>query len=251
MSHVSTGVPLKKVLSRVPSTSISPGASASLRAHLPSRHFPSPTHPKSSSTFGPSRTIVRSRSSSLSLSLAKEQEERAAAAANAAEQHTKKRLNREVSMSRVFKSEGKGKRRGVSKAEGRKKGGVAASATVKVKASKAEKRHREDKGVTLVEETPIKARVSSGTVNGQPRVPIAPPNFGSTGVQMNGPRPVVDGINNNEDEEEEWIMDSSPAIVVFDPLVEKTKGRERASSSATSGIVATEEESKGAKWLTP
>jgi hypothetical protein len=46
-------------------------------------------------------------------------------------------------------------------------------------------------------------------------------------------------------------MDSSPAIVVFDPSVEKTKGRERASSSATSGIVATEEESKGAKWPTP
>ena len=219
----------------MPSTSISPATSASLRVHLPSRHLASPTHPKSSSTFGPSRTIVRSRSSSLSLSLAKEQEERAAAAANAAEQQTKKRLNREVSMSRVFKSEGKGKRRRVSKAEGRKTG-VAASATVKVKASKAEKRHREDKGVTLVEETPIKTRVSFGTVNGQQRVPIAPPNFGATGVQMQGPRPVVDGINNNEDEEEEWIMDSSPAIVVFDPSAEKTKGRERASSSATSGL---------------
>ncbi len=119
-------------------------------------------------------------------------------------------------MSRVFKSKGKGKRRGISNAEGRKKGEVAAGETVKIEATKAEKRHKEDKGVTLVEETPIKARVSFGTVNSQ-RVPIAPLNFGTTGVQMKGSHVVVDGINNDEEEEEEWTMDSSPAIIVFDP----------------------------------
>lgn len=238
-SYVPTEVPLKKPLSRVPSTSISLAPSASSHAHPLSRHLLSKTHPKSSDC---SRKLVRSRSRSLSLSLAQEQEEREAAAVAAAEQHSKKRLNREVSMSRVCKSKAKGKIKGISRiGEGKKE-----DLTFKISAPKVEKRHKEDKGVTLVEETPVKTRVSSTLNVQQQPVPIMPLIFGTTsGVQKNGAKLIFGEIG---EEEEEWMMDSSPAVVVFDPLLEKTKRRTMSSGDASSMTVR-EEASDGSIGL--
>ena len=193
---------------------------------------PDPTVALHSPTTGnvpngiPLKTALSRTSSTLSMSLAQEQEERAAAAAAAAEQQTRKRgrLHREVSMTRVFKNKGRAKAKGSGVGDTRNAGG---NATVKTEAPKVDKT-REDKGVTLVDETPIKPRISS-TLEKTKNVVIEPLNLvtaKSEGNRKGHNDPIAPML---AEEEEEWMMDSSPAIVVFDPVIEK----ERQSSKST------------------
>ena len=236
-TYVRTGVPLRQSLSRTASTSFS-------RTSSLSKPCPSPTHTTVSTTSNSSRTLVRSRSRSLSLSLAQEQEEHAAAVAAAVEQKKKGRLNREVSMSRVFKNKGKGKNK---EADGGKTNEGVPGATLKIeppKVPKVEKPSQIDNGVTLVEETPVKSRVPSafaeeGKGQRQP-VPIVPLTFGVAELLPDGGKPasVI-----NDDEEEEWMVDSSPNIVLFDPLLEKRKKLKMQGTSDKGGITPIHEDS--------
>lgn len=141
------------------------------------------------------------------MSLAQEKErERAASAAP-----PKKRvLNREISMSRVFKpklkSNDKASERG-QKPE--------ASAPVKTKVK--------DLGITLVEETPVKPRLTSmKTLSfGQASLGIAPikdlkekpKNHGKDGTFLASNTQL--GILDEDDEE--WTIDSSPDIMLLNP----------------------------------
>ena len=165
------------------------------------------------------------------MSLAQEQEERAAAAAAAAEQQTRKRgrLHREVSMTRVFKNKGKGKGKGLGGGDTKNASG---KATLKIEAPKVEKT-REDKGVTLVDETPIKPRTLS-TLEKTKNVVIEPLNLVTAAKSKGNQKGDNDTIAPIlAEEEEEWMMDSSPAIVVFDPLMEKQKDKAKGGSKST------------------
>ena len=191
-SPTTTNLTLKKSISRTSSFSLAPSFS---------RYNPSPTHPTAASL------LTRSRSNTLSMSLAQEQEERSAAAAAAAEEQTRKRgrIHREVSMARVFKNKGKTKSRGLG-VLGMK------DPAVKIGALNIEK-PRESKGITLVDETPVKQRTASAK-----NAVIEPISFGGEGENDVGVR-----MTTGEVDEEEWMLDSSPAVVVFDPLAERRK----------------------------
>ncbi|KAF8817112.1 hypothetical protein BYT27DRAFT_7075504 [Phlegmacium glaucopus] len=191
--------PLKESLSRTREPSVS--------------RLPSPTLSTSSRTTTKSKTdaraLVRSRSRSLSMSLAQEKErERAASAAP-----PKKRvLNREISMSRVFKPKLKPKDKATTSERGPKPE-TAAPVNKKVK----------DLGVTLVEETPVKPRLTSTkTLSfGQASLGIAPikdlkgnpKNHEQNGTFLSGSQlGILD-----EDDEEEFMMTSSPDILLLNP----------------------------------
>jgi hypothetical protein len=116
-------------------------------------------------------------------------------------------------MTRVF-NKGKSKSRSLAGLGGEGKKGE----SVKVEAPKVEKT-RENKGVTLVDDTPVK-----------PRIPLT---FGKTKNMLIEPirLETANSEDNNlivpmdENQDEEWVMDSSPAVVVFDPMVEKQKDK--------------------------
>ena len=176
----------------------------------------------------------------MSLSLAQEQEEHAAAVAAAVAQKKKGRLNREVSMSRVFKNKGKGKNK---EADGGKTNEGVPGATLKIEPPKVEKPSQIDNGVTLVEETPVKSRVPSafaeeGKGQRQP-VPIVPLTFGVAKLLPDGGKPA----SVSDDEEEEWMVDSSPNIVLFDPSLEKRKKFKMQGTRDKSGITSIHEDS--------
>ena len=143
--------PAKKNLSRVPSISRLPSPALSTSSR-------NTTKSKSDT-----RALVRSRSRSLSISLAQEKErERAASAAP-----PKRRvLNREISMSRVFKSKPKPNDKASTTSERGPKPATTAPVKTKVK----------DLGITLVEETPVKPRLTfTKTLSfGQASLGIAP-----------------------------------------------------------------------------
>lgn len=153
---------------------------------------------------------MRSRSRSLSISLAQEKErERAASAAP-----PKKRvLNREISMSRGFKPKPKPKDKDKTTSERGPK--PETMAPIKPKAR--------DLGVTLVEETPVKPRLTlSKTLSfDQVSLGIAPMK-GLKGTFENHEK---DGsflsrssqLGNLDDVEEEWMVDSSPDILLLNP----------------------------------
>ena len=189
--------PLKNFLSRVPSTS----------------RFPSPALSTSSRTTitkskSDTRALVRSRSRSLSISLAQEKErERAASAAP-----PKKRvLNREVSMSRAFKPKPKDRDKATSE-RGPKPESVE---PVKPKAK--------DFGVTLVEETPVKPRLTLSKTLSFDQVSLGiapikdlkgkPKNLEKDGSFLT--RSSQLGIL--DEDEEEWMLNSSPDILLLNP----------------------------------
>jgi len=158
------------------------------------------------------------------LSLAQEQEERAAAAA---EQQTRKRgrFDREVSMTRVFKSKGKGKGKNLGGAGAGDK--RSAGGTVKIEAPKVEK-SREDQGVTLVDETPVRSRISSTIEKTVKDTLIKPLNFAIAESEAKGDNIFTQPMfTENGDQEEEWMMDSSAAVEVFDPVLERQKDKAR------------------------
>ena len=156
------------------------------------------------------RALIRSRSRSLSISLAQEKErERAASAAP-----PKKRvLNREISMSRAFKPKPKDKDKATTTSERGPKPETVAPVKPRVN----------DLGVTLVEETPVKPRLTlSKTMSlDQASLGISPikdlkgtfTNFEKDGSFL--ARSSQLGIL--DEDEEEWIMDSSPDILLLNP----------------------------------
>ena len=106
-------------------------------------------------------------------------------------------------MTTVFKNKGKTKSTGIG-ALGMK------DPTVKIEALNVEK-PRENKAITLVDDTPVKLRTASVK-----NTLIEPISFGGEG-QNNIGVPMTTG----EEDEEEWMMDSSAAVVLFDPLLER------------------------------
>ncbi|KDR70955.1 hypothetical protein GALMADRAFT_144421 [Galerina marginata CBS 339.88] len=176
-SRVPSPEPVPRALSRAPSTS----------------QLPSPTLSTSSRTTK-LKPLARSRSRSLSVSLAREQKERE----RASNAPPKKRvLNREISMSRVFKPKLKHQ-------------------PVAVKTAKTEpiaqppKPKASNLGITLVEETPVKQRVASSTAVsfGQPNFTFAFGKFSSKAAETK---------EHDDDDDEEWMMDSSPDITFLNP----------------------------------
>jgi len=137
--------------------------------------------------------------------LAQEQEQRERLLYEA--QPKKRILNREVSMSRVFKPKA-----------------VVSKLGTKKPAPKVEPKPKKlDLGVTLVEETPEKPRVLSAslsTTSGS--LAFGKPKFGFFTIQRQRKDSGETGsslapVDDADDDEEEWIMDSSPDIVLLNP----------------------------------
>ncbi|PPQ69371.1 hypothetical protein CVT26_002526 [Gymnopilus dilepis] len=203
-----------RTFSKAPSSSRLPSPTLSTSSRMSSKS-------KITTTTSTSRTLSRSRSRSLSISLAQEREEREKAS-NAA---SKKRiLNKEVSMSRVFKPKPK-----LQQAEAR---------SVKTEApAPPPKSKGPDLGVTLVEETPVKPRPPAPapmkTISfGRPNFTLAPPAAG--GNASNGLLPMTKQSEEDEDAEEEWMMDSSPDITYLNPM--KGSGTSSASGAESAGV---------------
>ena len=194
--------PLKKThtLSRAPSTS----------------RFPSPALSTSSRTTSKvdTRALVRSRSRSLSISLAQEKERERAAASAAPPK--KRVLNREISMSRAFKPKPKPKDDKATTGRGPKPETVA---PVKPKVK--------DLGITLVEETPVKPRLTSTKSLSFSQaslgiVPIKdlkgkPKNLEKDGTFLAGGGSNHQQLGILDEEEEEWMVNSSPNILLLNP----------------------------------
>lgn len=139
-------------------------------------------------------------------------------------------------MSRVFKNKGKGNNKEAD-------GEGASGATLKMEAPKVEKPSQIDKGITLVEETPVKSRLPSaflGEAKGQQRQPIAPLTFGDAKLLPDEGK--LASVNEGDDDDEEWMVDSSPNIVLFDPLLEKRKKSKMQSTSDRGDITPINEE---------
>ncbi|KAF9523620.1 hypothetical protein CPB83DRAFT_910555 [Crepidotus variabilis] len=203
-----------------------------------------------------SQSQSHSQSLSLSETLAQEQKEKfdrlvSGGSDMAGTGGTKRKpINREVSMSKSFK-------RVKSKSVAVEVVVTALKETEKADEEREKEREREKKeremGVTLVEETPVKQRVLKTLpftfgVN-QAKIPSL--NFGVTGIKVDGGRlsiarsgpglsslpassspvsvpetpPLRSGEDaNDEDEDEEWMMDSSPDIRMFNPSSGSSEG---------------------------
>lgn len=180
------------------------------------------------------------------MSLAQEQGERAAAAAAATEQQIRKRgrFHREVSMTRVFKNKGKGRGKNLGGAGVEDK--RSAGGTVKIEPPKFEKT-RKDQGVTLVDETPVKPRISSTLENTTRNVSIKPLNFAIAEAKRDNilMQPM---LTEKGDQEEEWMMDRSAAVVVFDPVLEARRPNydsDREEESSRVQVMRTRKSSRG------
>lgn len=128
-------------------------------------------------------------------------------------------------MTRVFKGKGKGKNLGGPDAE--RKTSRVESVTVEIETTRFEK-NREDKGVTLVDETPIKPRVLSTlhpTRNAVIDQDVA--NRDAKGAPM---------LVEDEDQDEEWRMDGSPVVLVFDPALDTGTDEARINGSDKSNL---------------
>ncbi|KAF8186022.1 hypothetical protein BJ912DRAFT_972640 [Pholiota molesta] len=210
----------RRSLSRAPSTS-----------RLPSP-TPSTTTNKSRGATTTTHALARARSRSLSVSLAQEQHERARASAAPPK---KRVLNREVSMSRVFKP--------------RPKPTVRPPPPPPPEPPKGKEK---DVDVVLVEDTPQKPRGASaaGLTFGVGRQP----SFGAAPLRaLSMQKAVGAGANRaavvheqEEDDSEEWMMDSSPNIVLLNP-----PPRSSSVSSGVAGMDSEEEEDVGMGEATP
>ncbi|KAG5222617.1 hypothetical protein IMY05_C2478001300 [Salix suchowensis] len=145
-----------------------------------------------------SRTLSRARSRSLSVSLAQEEKARAASVG-----FVKKRvLNREVSMSRAFKPKPKETAK------------PAESTKAKSMAPSVNKKLTQDKGVTLVEETPEKPRAMIRSTS------KARPFALSTAAKH--ALPDNSKSFDDDDEEEIWeLPHSSPDVLLLRPVEEE------------------------------
>ncbi|KAF4569907.1 hypothetical protein EYR40_008887 [Pleurotus pulmonarius] len=143
------------------------------------------------------RALSRARSRSLSVSLAQEEKARAASAG-----FVKKRvLNREISMSRAFKPKPKETAKPVEPTK------------AKSAAPPANKKLTQDRGVTLVEETPEKPRAMVRSIS------KARPFALSTTA-----KPALPDSSKSFDEEEEEIWElphSSPDVLLLRPIEEQ------------------------------
>ncbi|PPQ91196.1 hypothetical protein CVT25_001212 [Psilocybe cyanescens] len=168
----------KRALSRAPSVS----------------QIPSPTLSTSSRTTARTKSkLARARSRSLSVSLAQELKERERASSIPSKKPV---FNREVSMSRVFKPKPKPKQ---------------TEETIKTEPVLPPPKPSANLGVTLVEETPVKARVASSTTFGrQPSFSFGAKSSTKVSLPL-VPESPVEG----EEGEEEWMMESSPPDIVF------------------------------------
>ncbi|KAG9223866.1 hypothetical protein CCMSSC00406_0007728 [Pleurotus cornucopiae] len=145
-----------------------------------------------------SRTLSRARSRSLSVSLAQEEKARAASVG-----FVKKRvLNREVSMSRAFKPKPKETAKPVE------------STKAKSMAPSVNKKLTQDKGVTLVEETPEKPKTMIRSTS------KARPFALSTAAKHT--LPDSSKSFDDDDEEEIWeLPNSSPDVLLLRPIEEE------------------------------
>lgn len=253
---VPTGVPLKKSLSRAPSNmrvgsyraisrepSIGPKSKVSAtlatarslsRAPSTSRtlDIPSPTRSVTSTVTRSAPSRSRSQSTALSESLAQEQREKLDRMVYGVqgEESKKKRktINREVSMSRNLK-----------RAKSKIIPATNVTTAVKEKADDKERMRAKEKanvkalGVTLVEETPAKPRVAKSLPTGrnqsQARIPSL--NFGVASIRTEAGKLSIEGAmvgsspgGLGDDEDEEWMMDSSPDIRLFNPSSGSSEG---------------------------
>jgi hypothetical protein len=165
----------------------------------PTSRSPSPspnvTHNRNKSL---SDDTLRPRSRSLSVSLAEDAQARRAGTNKA-----KKALNREVSMSRVFKPKPKTKSKTDINGKGNEGDETNRSHSV------GQYRHkRRDEGVTLVEATPVK---------GSSKARSAPlPVTTSRGVKSIRGGLFSKSIDESEEDEEIWDIPSSPDILLLE-----------------------------------
>ncbi|KAF8171102.1 hypothetical protein BJ912DRAFT_996153 [Pholiota molesta] len=211
-SQIPAPDPSRRSLSRAPSTARLPSPTPSTTTNKP--RAPSTTH-----------ALARARSRSLSVSLAQEQHERALASAAPAK---KRPLNREVSMSRVFKPRPKPTVR------------PAPPPQPQSEAPKG-KEKAVDGEVVLVEDTPQKPRGASAAgltfgVGRQPSFGAAPLRALSMqkAVEAGANRAAVLQKQEEDDGDGEWMMDSSPNIVLLNPPPR--------SSSVSSGVAGMDSE---------
>lgn len=198
-------------LSRAPSTS---------RQHSPAL---STASGRSNTTKPRTATLARSRSLSISL----EQERREKERAGSVGVNKKRVLNREVSMSRVFKSKPK-----IQRTESKKELAVGQE-----KEKAGGKTSSRDMGVTLVEETPVKPRARSCSqsqvqlqMNSQPTGSqrqatgrSASSSF-RTGSLFGSARSKLGDEDPFEDSEEIWQLHSSPDVLLLNPEPRKGGG---------------------------
>ncbi|KAL0953349.1 hypothetical protein HGRIS_004589 [Hohenbuehelia grisea] len=197
---------------RYPSPAIAPAASSSSRAGTP---LPLETLMDLES----SRSLARARSRSLSLSLAQEKERGASAAA----QLPRKRvLNREVSMSRVFKTKDKGSKGTTQRVPPKRQPTLEATKPAR------------DEGVTLVEATPVKPKATAQSQAGDRGVAMAamPPRTSSAQLLNVGSlrQPTLSNVLDgparcdHPHDEEEWVITSSPDILLLRPGKDEDDG---------------------------
>lgn len=178
---------------------------------------------RSNTTKSQAATLSRSRSLSISL----EQERREKERAGSVGVNKKRVLNREVSMSRVFKSKPKMQRteskKELTAGQGKEKAGG--------------KTNSRDVGVTLVEETPVKPRARScsqsqvqSQVNSQPAGSqrqatgrSASSSYKAGGLFVLG-RSKMGDEETLEDSEEIWQLHSSPDVLLLNPEPRKGGG---------------------------
>lgn len=187
------------------------------------------------------RQLARARSRSLSVSLAQEQEARERASTAPPK---KPMLNREISMSRTFKP--------------KPKPAPAATTKAKAEAPPPKSAKPKDVPVTLVEETPVKPKgpVTAGSRAVFPEKNTRQPSLNEMLARAGPSRkrtvstkramePTV--IDGDDELQDEWMMDSSPDVVLLNPL------KRSSSTSSTSGITAvdTDEEDDGGVQETP
>jgi hypothetical protein len=154
----------------------------------------------SSSTAAKARPLERNRSRSLSVSLAQERErERERSVGLGA---AKKRvLNREISMSRVFKPKAKVPEAKVTSKRKRPEGDIS-DTLPKVK----------DEGVTLVVDTPVKPKTGIKTTSAS----VSHSKTENRNIGMTLSLPSLGGVvQHGDDNDDEWCLSNPPDIMLL------------------------------------
>ncbi|TFK38249.1 hypothetical protein BDQ12DRAFT_705609 [Crucibulum laeve] len=178
-------------------------ATSKLRAASPasSSRYSSPAPSATSQTKEDARALARSRSRSLSISLAQERER-----ATSAGPSKRRVLNREVSMSRVFKPRPK---KDQAPDKGKSKD-----------ASKEKLQPKKDVGTTLVEDTPIKSARAMPRSGSQALLFTQSQTLFPAQQQMQRENsnsgsawPLAKGLG--DDDDDAWLMGTSPDVLLL------------------------------------
>lgn len=204
------------------SRATSPEVPKTSKLNVNSSRHPSPALSNvSSDTNSKTRPLERSRSRSLSVSLAQERErERERSMGLGA---TKKRvLNREVSMSRVFKPKPKAQEQKANSTK-RKKPTDDHLAPINLK--------MKDEGVTLVDDTPVKPKAgekSRSMSRSQSQMTIGDGGKSASNARAVLSQPLFHQIQ-GDDDDDEWRLSSLPDTILL-------SGRDDAPGSSIGGI---------------